>query len=139
MIDSDMVLSDEEDEVSHEMAEEDWDVDDGCPPCPSPARELTQILFPDSESSGEEGDWIVSDSEDITMSHTVGLDVCVCVCVCGWLCVCVYVCGCGWLGVGVCVVRASISLIPRLLTPSIGMGPPHGNSELYIVYRSRVS
>ena len=100
MIDSDTVLSDEEDETSHEMTEEDWDVGNGCPPCPSPARELTQILFPDSESSGEESDWLVSDSEDITMSHTVGLDVCTCVCVCGE----------GGGG----VVRASISLIPRL-------------------------
>lgn len=81
-INSDTVLSDEEDKAPRGATEEDWGVDNGCPPWPSPTRELTHILFPDSESSGEESDWIVSDSEDIT-TMSVGLEVCTCVCECG--------------------------------------------------------
>lgn len=92
-INSDTVLSDEEDKAPHGATEEDWGVDNGCPPWPSPARELTHILFPDSESSGEESDWIVSDSEDIT-TMSVGLDVRMYMCVC--------------VGGGRVVVRASI-------------------------------
>ena len=50
-------------------------VDNGGVSHPSPTEELAQILFPESESSGEESGWIVSDSEDMTTSLAGMLEV----------------------------------------------------------------
>lgn len=72
MSDSDGLQSDDQSKATSETEE---DIDNGGVSCPSPTEELHQILFPESESSGEESKWIVSDSEDLTTSLAVMLEV----------------------------------------------------------------